>query len=157
MQEKEKWDPDFAKRKQIKSILDMLIPDYSVRLGGSTSIDITKAGIDKAYGIRKLEEILNILPAEMIYIGDALFPGGNDYPAKQAGVQCIAVKGPDDTKREQMRSDLCPAFWNNDPEEESPVSSSPRLLSGVSAVGISPFLAALGGEVANSSRASAIS
>jgi len=99
LQEKEKWDLDFAKRKQIKSILDMLIPDYSVRLGGSTSIDITKAGIDKAYGIRKLEEILNILPAEMIYIGDALFPGGNDYPAKQAGVQCIAVKGPDDTKR----------------------------------------------------------
>lgn len=99
MQEKEKWDPDFAKRKEIKAILDRLIPDYSVRLGGSTSIDVTKAGIDKAYGIRKLEEMLNILPGEMIFIGDALFPGGNDYPAKQAGVQCIAVNCPDDTKR----------------------------------------------------------
>jgi len=99
LQEKEKWDPDFAKRKEIKAILDRLIPDYSVRLGGSTSIDVTKAGIDKAYGIRKLEEMLNILPGEMIFIGDALFPGGNDYPAKQAGVQCIAVNCPDDTKR----------------------------------------------------------
>jgi hypothetical protein len=33
----------------------------------------------------------------MVYIGDALFPGGNDYPAEQAGVASIAVKGPDDT------------------------------------------------------------
>jgi len=99
LREKEKWDPDFAKRKKIKSILDTLIPDYSVRLGGSTSIDITKAGIDKAYGIRKLRDILNILPGEMIFVGDALFPGGNDYPAKQAGVVSIAVEGPDDTKR----------------------------------------------------------
>jgi hypothetical protein len=35
----------------------------------------------------------------MIYIGDALFPGGNDYPAQQAGVDCIAVKGPEESKR----------------------------------------------------------
>jgi len=99
LEEKQKWDHDFAKRKKIKSILDTLIPEYSVRLGGETSIDITKAGIDKAYGIGKLHEILKIDLGEMIFIGDALFPGGNDYPAKQAGVQCIAVRGPDDTKR----------------------------------------------------------
>ena len=97
--EKEKWDPDFAKRKKIKAILDTLIPEFSVRLGGSTSIDVTKAGIDKAYWIRKLREILSIELGEMIFIGDALFPGGNDYPAQQAGVQCIAVEGPEDTRR----------------------------------------------------------
>src|SRR5664279_3373010 len=39
LQEKEKWDPDFAKRKKIKTILDTLIPEFSVRLGGATSID----------------------------------------------------------------------------------------------------------------------
>jgi phosphomannomutase len=97
--EKEKWDPDFAKRKKIKALLDPLIPGFSVRLGGATSIDVTKPGIDKAYGIRKLRDLLRISLKEMIYIGDALFPGGNDYPAEQAGVVSIPVRGPDDTKR----------------------------------------------------------
>jgi hydroxymethylpyrimidine pyrophosphatase-like HAD family hydrolase len=46
-----KWDPDFAKRKRVKALLGELISDLSVRLGGTTSIDITKPGIDKAYGI----------------------------------------------------------------------------------------------------------
>jgi phosphomannomutase len=97
--EKEKWDPDFAKRKKVKAILEPLIPGFSVRLGGATSIDVTKPGIDKAYGIHKLRDLLGISLEEMIYIGDALFPGGNDYPAKQAGVVSIAVGGPDDTRR----------------------------------------------------------
>lgn len=96
---KQDWDPDFAKRKKIKAILDPLIPGFSVRLGGATSIDVTKPGIDKAYGIRKLRDILGISLKEMIYIGDALFPGGNDYPAQQAGVISIPVRGPEDTKR----------------------------------------------------------
>jgi hypothetical protein len=99
LEEKEKWDPDYIKRKKIKSILDSLIPEFSVRMGGATSIDVTKPGIDKAYGIRKLRDILNISLKEMIFIGDALFPGGNDYPAEEAGVVSIPVKGPDETKR----------------------------------------------------------
>jgi len=96
--EKEKWDPDYTKRKQIKAILDTLIPEFSVRMGGSTSIDVTKPGIDKAYGIRKLRDILGIPLKQMIYIGDALFPGGNDYPAIEAGVVSIPVRGPSETK-----------------------------------------------------------
>jgi HAD superfamily hydrolase (TIGR01484 family) len=95
--EKEKWDPDFAKRKKIAAILQTLIPEFSIRMGGSTSIDVTKPGIDKAYGIGKLRDTLHLSLKEMIYIGDALFPGGNDYPAEQAGVVSISVKGPDDT------------------------------------------------------------
>jgi len=99
LKEKEKWDSDFAKRKKIKAILDTLIPEFSVRIGGATSIDVTKHGIDKAYGIRKLRDILGISLKEMIYIGDALFVGGNDYPAEQAGVISIPVEGPKETKR----------------------------------------------------------
>lgn len=97
--EKKKWDPDFAKRKKIKAILDTLIPEFSVRIGGATSIDITQPGIDKAYGIGKLRDILGISLKEMIYVGDALFVGGNDYPAEQAGVISIPVRGPNETKR----------------------------------------------------------
>lgn len=99
IEEKERWDPDFAKRKKIKAILDAFIPEFSVRLGGTTSIDVTKPGIDKAYGIRKLRDTLGIMIDEMIFIGDALFVGGNDYPALEAGVVSIRVRDPDETKR----------------------------------------------------------
>jgi HAD superfamily hydrolase (TIGR01484 family) len=96
---KKSWDPDFAKRKKIKSILDPLLPDFAVHLGGATSIDVTLPGIDKAYGIRKLRDILKIGIDEMIYVGDALFPGGNDYPVRETGAACIQVRDPDEAKR----------------------------------------------------------
>ena len=99
LEEKKKWDTDFAKRKKMKTFLDTLIPEFFVRLGGTTSIDVTKHGIDKAYGIKKLRDTLGIAIDEMIFIGDALFPGGNDYPAKEAGALSIQVKDPHETKR----------------------------------------------------------
>ncbi|MGH8575897.1 MAG: HAD-IIB family hydrolase [Gammaproteobacteria bacterium] len=99
IEEKKKWDPDFAKRKKMKALLDNLIPEFSVRLGGTTSVDVTKPGIDKAYAIRKLRDTLGIAIREMIFIGDALFPGGNDYPAKEAGAVSIQVRDPNETKR----------------------------------------------------------
>jgi phosphomannomutase len=99
LEAKEKWDPDFAKRKAIQAILDKTLPDFSVRLGGTTSIDVTRPGVDKAYGIRKLRDVLGIPISEMLFIGDAIFPGGNDYPALQAGTDTIEVRDPDETKR----------------------------------------------------------
>jgi HAD superfamily hydrolase (TIGR01484 family) len=96
---KETWDPDFAKRKRMQALLDVSIPEFSVRLGGSTSIDVTLPGIDKAYGIGKMRDILGVPIAEMLYVGDALFPGGNDYPARSTGARCIQVGGPNETKR----------------------------------------------------------
>lgn len=97
--EKEKWDPDIAKRKKIKAILDPLLAGFSVHIGGATSIDVTKPGIDKAYGIRKLRDRLGIPLRNMIFIGDALFVGGNDYPVEEEGVASIPVRTPDETKR----------------------------------------------------------
>lgn len=99
LEQKKVWDPDFRKRKIIKAILDPLIGIFSVQLGGATSIDITRPGIDKAYGVRKLQQILGIAIQDMMFIGDAIFPGGNDYPAKQAGVASIEVRDPHETKR----------------------------------------------------------
>lgn len=98
LEAKTKWDPDFETRKKITAILNTLIPEFSVRMGGATSVDVTKPGIDKAYGIRKLRDVLGVTLKEMIFLGDALFPGGNDYPAKKAGVASLRVKGPPDTK-----------------------------------------------------------
>lgn len=79
--------------------LESLIPEFTVRLGGTTSVDVTKHGIHKAYGINKLRTILGIAIEEMIFVGDALFPGGNDYPAKEAGVVSIHVRDSDESKR----------------------------------------------------------
>lgn len=99
LDEKSKWDPDYAKRKKIKALLDKLIPEFSVRMGGATSIDVTQHGIDKAYGIGKLRDVLEVTLREMMYVGDAIFPGGNDYPAEQTGVVSVCVRGPHETKR----------------------------------------------------------
>jgi phosphomannomutase len=99
LEEKKKWDPDFTKRKKIKALLDELIPGFSVRLGGTTSVDVTRPGIDKAYGIGKLRDTLGIGINEMVFVGDALFPGGNDYPAEEAGVVSIQVKDPAESKK----------------------------------------------------------
>jgi phosphomannomutase len=99
LQEKTQWDPDFSKRKKIKAVLDKSLPEFSVQLGGSTSIDVTLPGIDKAYGIRKLRDILGVATDDMVYVGDALFPGGNDAPARETGAVCIQVRDPDETKR----------------------------------------------------------
>jgi phosphomannomutase len=99
LEEKAKWDPDFAKRKKMQAQLATMIPELSVRLGGTTSIDVTKSGIDKAYGLRKLRDILGVSLDEMLFVGDALFVGGNDYPAIEAGVTSIQVRDPEETKR----------------------------------------------------------
>jgi len=99
LDEKLKWDPDFAKREKVKKRLDKLIPEFAVNLGGATSVDITKKGIDKKYGMHKLRDVLNIKISEMIFIGDAIFPGGNDYPARESGAFSICISGPDETKR----------------------------------------------------------
>jgi phosphomannomutase len=97
--EKKAWDPDFTKRKKMQQMLIKLIPEFSVGLGGTTSVDVTRPGIDKAYGIQKLQKILHVDKQDMLFLGDALFPGGNDYPVKDAGVASIQVKDPNETKR----------------------------------------------------------
>jgi HAD superfamily hydrolase (TIGR01484 family) len=92
------WDPERTKRQNIVEKMQNKIPRYDVRIGGTTSIDITRRGVNKAYGIRKLEEYLKLVPDKIVFVGDALFPGGNDYPAKATGVDCIQVQGPEETK-----------------------------------------------------------
>lgn len=99
LEEKEKWDPDHSKRQAIIEKLTPMLPQFAVRMGGTTSIDVTKPGIDKAYGIEKLQEQLSLTKDEMIFAGDAIFPGGNDYPVKVCGVDSIQVRDPVETAR----------------------------------------------------------
>jgi phosphomannomutase len=96
---KRNWDADFAKRSAIKAILEPMIPGFTVGMGGASSIDVTRPGVDKAYGIGKLRDVLGIPVEDMIFVGDALFPGGNDEPARKTGVDCIRVRDPEETGR----------------------------------------------------------
>ena len=94
---KEHWDPDFAKRKVIQADLRQRLPGLAINMGGATSIDITREGVDKAYGLKKLRDQSGIALDEMIFVGDAIFPGGNDYPAKELGLDTVRVRDPQDT------------------------------------------------------------
>jgi phosphomannomutase len=91
------WDPDFAKRKIIQADLGRRLPGLSINIGGATSIDITREGVDKAYALKKLRDASDIPLEAMMFIGDAIFPGGNDYPAKQLGLDTVRVRDPEET------------------------------------------------------------
>jgi phosphomannomutase len=94
---KTKWDVDGAKKTALREAVQALLPDLEVRSGGSTSVDITRRGIDKAYGMNRLAELTGIPLADMLFVGDRLDENGNDYPVKALGVDCVAVEGWDDT------------------------------------------------------------
>lgn len=94
---KQAWDPDGAKKNALRAAVAARLPGLEVRSGGSTSVDITRTGIDKAYGMRKLAEQTGIPLAEMLFVGDRLDPDGNDYPVKALGVPCRAVAGWEET------------------------------------------------------------
>ena len=91
------WDPSGAKKSALRDAVAALIPDLEVRSGGSTSIDITHRGIDKAYGMTKLSEETGVAFDDMLFYGDRLDPDGNDYPVLALGVPCEAVEGWEDT------------------------------------------------------------
>lgn len=95
--EKKKWDPDFSKRLVLINKLKKLLPEFDIKAGGSTSIDVTRKGIDKSYGINQIENYLGFTKSDMLFVGDALFPGGNDYPVSTTGVRCIETSGPLET------------------------------------------------------------
>ncbi|MFJ1671389.1 HAD-IIB family hydrolase [Streptomyces bottropensis] len=90
-QEKYSWDPDGSKKMRLRERVARQLPDLEVRSGGSTSVDVTRLGIDKAYGIRKLMEYLDLAEQDILFIGDRLEEGGNDYPVKAMGIECVEV------------------------------------------------------------------
>ena len=94
---KEHWDPKFEKRKIIQADLKQRLPGLSINMGGATSIDITQEGVDKAYGLKRLRDESGIALDAMMFIGDAIFPGGNDYPAKELGLDTVRVRDPEET------------------------------------------------------------
>ena len=102
------WDPTGERKNTLRAAVADRLPELEVRSGGSTSIDITERGIDKAYGMRRLAEQADIPLSDMLFVGDRLDPGGNDYPVLALGVTCQAVTGWQDTAR--FLDELIPAL-----------------------------------------------
>ncbi len=93
------WDPDYTKRKRLQTKLVNQLPNFEVKIGGTTSIDITAKGIDKAYAIKILIDKFNLDKKDIIFLGDAVYENGNDYPVYLLGIDTIKVAGPEETKK----------------------------------------------------------
>jgi len=100
LDKKKAFDPDASKRKVWIRYLRSILGDekYEINYAGTTSIDITKKGLDKAWGIKKFAEYFSIPLSSILFIGDKTQPGGNDYPATKV-VDFLTVKNPEDTFR----------------------------------------------------------
>lgn len=95
---KKNYDPDGEKRKEWIKFLKTILEEnkYEISYGGTTSVDITRKGLNKAWGIKKFAEYYGIALDSILFIGDKTDPGGNDYPATTV-VDFITVKNPQDT------------------------------------------------------------
>ena len=99
LEEKRAWDPDGGKKEALRAACAALLPELEVRSGGSTSVDVTRKGIDKAYGIGELSSQTGIAVSDMLFVGDRLDEGGNDYPVLRLGIDAHPVGGWRDTAR----------------------------------------------------------
>ncbi|MBU6370462.1 MAG: HAD-IIB family hydrolase [Patescibacteria group bacterium] len=96
--EKKPWDPDAKKRERLKALLEPLLPDFEIEIGGTTSINITKKGVDKAFALEEFCRREHLSIADVLYIGDAIYPGGNDFSVTRTGVDTAIVKDYNETK-----------------------------------------------------------
>ena len=96
---KKTWDPDHEKRYALQENLAARLPEFLVAIGGITSIDVTKRGIDKAYGVRQLCQLLKLQEQEALYVGDELESGGNDGAVYKTDVQTKSITNPAETEK----------------------------------------------------------
>lgn len=95
---KDAWKGSAAdRRREIVAVMERLVPEFEIKIPGKTSIDVTKKGIDKGYGVEQMRDHLGVAIEDMVFFGDALYEGGNDEPVRRTGILAVPVEGPDDT------------------------------------------------------------
>jgi HAD superfamily hydrolase (TIGR01484 family) len=96
--EKESWDPDHKKRDKIKNIIEKEVPNVSVTIAGTTTIEVLPKGWNKAVGLNYYLKEAGFNIDDVVFVGDAIYPGGNDYPISQLNIKSYRVNGPSDTE-----------------------------------------------------------
>lgn len=96
-EEKYAWDPDCKKREQIVAEAKKIAPEFDYEIGGTTSINAIRPGMNKEFGMKKLLKELGVKKSDILYFGDMTQPGGNDYPVVQMGIETITVRSHEDT------------------------------------------------------------
>lgn len=96
---KRAFDPDGAKRREwVRFLAARLGEDrFELRVGGTTSVDITAKGVDKASGLERLLQAQGWQARDCLYFGDRFEPTGNDHPVLRL-MDCLAVSGPEQTQ-----------------------------------------------------------
>ncbi|MBP9757741.1 MAG: HAD-IIB family hydrolase [Candidatus Pacebacteria bacterium] len=92
------WDPTSEKRLRIARVLRDRLPEFDILIGGASTIDFTRKDTNKSYGVRWFADYLKTTPSELLYVGDALYPGGNDEVVLVTGIQARSVANPEDTE-----------------------------------------------------------
>jgi len=72
------FDPTGEKRRAILKQYPLRSDLIEVKIGGTTCLDYYPLGLNKGYNVRKMIQYMKWDKNDCIYIGDALFPGGND-------------------------------------------------------------------------------
>jgi HAD superfamily hydrolase (TIGR01484 family) len=94
---KKRWDPKGEKRSALLGQCPFTSERVEVRIGGTTTLDYIARGYDKGGTLLKLLQQKDVSEQECLYVGDALFAGGNDEAAFGVMDVCHTC-GPEETK-----------------------------------------------------------
>lgn len=104
LKDKKQFDPTGSLRKIVLDIVEKKLEDnsvveqrrFEVRVAGTTCLDYFKKGSNKGHNIKALIRARDWKESECVYVGDALFPGGNDESVIGV-ISTVQVSSPDDT------------------------------------------------------------
>lgn len=96
LERKERFDPDSSRRKEVLKRFPLISDRIEVRIGGTTCLDYFEKGKNKGFNVKQMIEKIDWKPEDCVYVGDALFEGGNDETVKGV-IDTHEVGSPADT------------------------------------------------------------
>ena len=59
---------------------------------------VSKNTLDKAFAVLEVVNYLKIKKDDVLFIGDAIYENGNDFPVAKIGINTVKVSDPNETK-----------------------------------------------------------
>ncbi len=86
-----------AARKVLRRRVAARLAGYEVRLGGTTSLDVMRSGVNKLYGMKLFLGHSRLRAKDIIYISSRLGRGDSDYDLRELDMSFVEVGGYQDT------------------------------------------------------------